>query len=422
MDVRTNTTARRPEDGFTLIELSVAMLIGAFALVALAGAFAGGLRNVAVQKARTQGNELATQGIEDLQRYSYDHLGVCDWPANPPAGFETKVELANCTSPTFVHPCSSATGANAVPATSYQCTRRNLTYQVRRFVAYGDAARTTKRLAVVVTWTDTGGRHEVAQQSSLRSPTEASIIGLSPPAVTTATVQPGTVHINSTGRPSTAILLTTTAQGLGPTDTMRAHFKTLVGSEIRDQILDMTSLDGITWNATIPTDRYTFAKGSQFFYFNAVRESDGKANSRVATPANKFCDTTADATCSSNALGLPQFPTLTVPPTADIDPGGILQADVDVVAITKNVLEHHQVTMVFQTQSGAHSIVLRRDPAATCDASTCRWTGKVAKSAGYRFAAGGQKFYFTAAQALGPTPPDNGSTGARASDSDVVFG
>jgi type II secretory pathway pseudopilin PulG len=402
MIFRLSTTARhRSEEGFTFVELMIAMLIASFALVALAGALMGGLRNVAVQKARTQGNELATQGIEDLQRYGYDHLGVCDWPTDPaPATFDTKVQLTNCTSVTYVHPCSTATGANPVAATTYTCTRRNITYRVNRYIAYGDAVQTSKRMAVVVKWVDTGGRHEVAQQSSLRSPTEAAVIGISPPAVTTATVQPGTVHVDSTGKPSTAITLTATAQGLTKTDVVRAHFKTLVGGQPQDQMRQLSSDDGVIWFATIPTDAYLWARGSQFFYFNAVRVSDGKANSRVTTQV-KFCTTSEDLAGNCGGSTLPQVTSMTVPNSVDIDPAGVLQADVNVAIETSNVAEYHQVTMIFPTQAGAYTLALARDPAVACDASKCRWKGTIAKSSSYRFFAGSHRFYFTAAQSVG---------------------
>jgi prepilin-type N-terminal cleavage/methylation domain-containing protein len=64
-------------DGFTLVELLVALMIATIALVALAFTLAAALKVAGLQKTRSQANEIATQAIEDLQRLDYDHLGVC---------------------------------------------------------------------------------------------------------------------------------------------------------------------------------------------------------------------------------------------------------------------------------------------------------------------------------------------------------
>ena len=70
----------RDEEGFTLIEMVIALAIGAVAFTALAAVLMVSLKAVAVQKTRTRANEIATQGIEDLQRFDYDHLGLCAAP------------------------------------------------------------------------------------------------------------------------------------------------------------------------------------------------------------------------------------------------------------------------------------------------------------------------------------------------------
>lgn len=413
------TEARRKgEEGFTLIELMVAMLIAGIALVALAGALAAGLKTVAVQKARTQGNEIATEGIEDLQRYDYDHLGVCATAPSPPAGFDTAAPLANCTSPVYAEPCTGTSGANLVPDPEYTCTRRGIEYTILRYVAYGDAAQTSKRLAVVVEWRDTGGRHQVSQQSSLRSPTQSSVIGVSPPSVTTATVNPSpVVQIAADGQPDNAITLQATTQGMSTADSVVAHFKSLEAGELVDRSVALTTVDGIVWSKVIDASTYRFATGSQFFYFNAVRTGDGKGNSRVATPANKFC-APPDTSCGSSSL--PQFTSMTVPGTVDIDPAGILAADVPVSAVTTNLTSLDRASMVFQTQAGAYTVALQVDPSTSCTVSSCSWTGKIAKTAGYRFYAGTQRFYFTAAQE--PVDPTVMPSTGAGSTTTVVFG
>src|SRR5437879_6520055 len=152
------------EDAFTLIEMVVALAVGAMAFAALGGILLGGLKAVAVQKTRTRANEIATQGIEDLQRFDYDHLGLCTPPpGDAPSGLSDTVFLANCTSPVYEKPCPLATGT--VPSSSYTCSMSNIDYAVRRYVSWADSTHAVKRLAVFVDWVDAVGRHEVAQQS-----------------------------------------------------------------------------------------------------------------------------------------------------------------------------------------------------------------------------------------------------------------
>lgn len=404
------------EEGFTLIELTVAMLIGSIALIALAGALTSGLRSVAIQKSRTQGNEVATEGIEDLQRYDYDHLGVCNQAPNPPAGFGTPAQLANCTAAVYADPCSGNAAVTSVPRTSYTCTRRGIEFTVNRYVAYGDAAQTSKRLAVVVTWIDAVGRHEVSQQSSLRSPTRSSVIGVSPPAVTTATVNPSVNTLDAAGHVSTTISLEATTQGVATTDQVTATFKAIVDGAPNDITVTLSSGDGINWTALLDPATYQFGVGSQFIYFTAVRNGDGKGNSRVAVPAATFCPSGG---CSADTM--PSFQgTPTMPATAEIDPAGILQADVPVSISTANVSPVDRVTMIFQTQAGAYSVALQ--PNTSCTVSTCTWNGSISAAAGYRFAAGAQTFYFTAAQVVGGDyAVDQGSTAATAAPTQVTF-
>src|SRR5689334_17992146 len=76
-DGHRDASTRAPEDGFTLIEVIIAIGLSAVVFLALAMAMAGGLKAVAVSKSRTRANELATAAIEDLQRFDYDHLGLC---------------------------------------------------------------------------------------------------------------------------------------------------------------------------------------------------------------------------------------------------------------------------------------------------------------------------------------------------------
>jgi prepilin-type N-terminal cleavage/methylation domain-containing protein len=193
--------AQAPEGGFTLVEMVVAISVLAVVILSVSGLLESGLKGLAAAKARARGNEFATQGIEDLQRISFNNLGLCSAPTGtPPPGLEINVALNCGSSPTFQNPCNTTTtGTN--PAAEYTCVTNNITYTVKRYVAWVDALRTTKRLAVFVEWSDLVGNHRVSQQSSLRAPDQSAITGLAPPTFSsTPTLSTTTLQVDDTGR------------------------------------------------------------------------------------------------------------------------------------------------------------------------------------------------------------------------------
>ncbi|MEO7836735.1 MAG: prepilin-type N-terminal cleavage/methylation domain-containing protein, partial [Acidimicrobiales bacterium] len=202
--LRPTMPSRRDEGGFTLIEMTISLTIMAVIALALGGVLHSGLRALGAAKARTQGNEVATQGIEDLQRYGFNDLGLCGshTPSAPPAGLADLAMLPNCPTPVPAYDCNAAVGG-AVPLAQYTCRRNNVDYTVRRYVAWVDPVHTTKRLAVFVDWDDLVGNHQVSQQSSLRAPDQGAIVGLAPPAFTSpppsATASPNTLVLAADG-------------------------------------------------------------------------------------------------------------------------------------------------------------------------------------------------------------------------------
>jgi prepilin-type N-terminal cleavage/methylation domain-containing protein len=202
--VRRDEIAPR-EDGFTLVEMVVTVTVIAVLFLSVAVMLDSGLRAMAASKARARGNDIATQAIEDLQRYSFNNLALCFPPTGTqPAGLEDTVRVTGPCNPDdarYEQPCTDPEGS--IPDEEYSCVRNNITYTVKRYVAWVDALQTTKRLAVFVEWTDLVGNHQVSQQSSLRAPDQGAIIGLAPPTFQTA---PTAKVNNSTSVP---VLLTT---------------------------------------------------------------------------------------------------------------------------------------------------------------------------------------------------------------------
>jgi prepilin-type N-terminal cleavage/methylation domain-containing protein len=420
---RAGLDRRRPCEGFTLIELLIALMISTIALLALAATLAAALKVAGLQKTRTQGNEVATQAIEELQRLDYDHLGVCAPPSGPaPAGLSDPVYLANCTSPTYAEPCTPTVGQ--VPASSYTCTRLGIGYQVRRYVAWGDSTHTNKRLAVFVDWTDQAGAHQVAQQSSLRSPDQGSVIGLPVPSFTsTSVLVAGTAASASNpvklvdGVVQTAVTFQASTSGLP--DAAFVTFLHLGETGPVASTLELTPSGGGAWTATLPagSSQFSFGTGTQYVTFVAVRGADGKVNSQ---PNAQIVSFVACQTGGINCAPSPNPPSLsnvTVAPTAPrIDPAGLLCGDLTISATASNLTAADSVTASFQTLNGPYTVTL-----ASSDGSA--WAGTMPVSAGYRFPSGSQPIYVTAAQAYAPgaSPPQYGSTAAVAS-SPLTFG
>ena len=408
-----------------MIELMVALAISTIVFVALAGTLGAALRVAGLQKTRTQGNEVATQAIEDLQRLDYDHLGVCaPSPGTAPAGLSDPVYLVNCSSPTYAQPCAPTTGQ--VPATSYSCPRLAITYQVRRYVAWGDGAHTSKRLAVLVDWTDQAGAHQVTQQSSLRSPDQGSVIGLPPPSFSGATsvlVDGSAASASNPVRLVAGVVqsqVTFNAPTTGIPDNVFVSFLTLSGGSPVAATLELTqSATPGVWSAILPagSSQFSFGAGTQYITFIAVRSADGKVNSQPNAQLVTLVDCQPGPTNCAARPSPPSVGSVTVTPSSPhIDPAGLLCGNLTVTATASNLTASDSVTASFQTLTGPYTVAL-----ASTNGTT--WTAVIPASAGYHFAAGSQPIYVTAAQAYTPTasPAEYGSTAAAVS-SPLTFG
>jgi prepilin-type N-terminal cleavage/methylation domain-containing protein len=409
-------------DGFTLIELLMALAISTIAVLALAGGLAAALKLAGLQKVRTQGNELATQAIEDLQRLDYDHLGVCTPTPGAPSGLTDTAYLANCSSPTYQEPCTPTVGQ--VPDTAYACTRRGVTYQVRRFVAWGDSNHTSKRLAVLVDWTDQAGNHQVTQQSSLRSPDQGSVVGLPQPAFTATSVLVDGVAA-STSNPVDLVSgvvqspVTFQATTTGLPDSVFVSFLVRGDTGSSGSTLQLSPSGSGDWSITLPagSDQFLFGSGTQYVTFIAVRSADGKVNTAPSAQVVTFVSCTSPGTGCTAGANLPGLSGVAASPTTPrIDPAGLLCDDVTVSATASNLTAADSVTASFQTLAGPYTIALS-------SADGISWSAVIPVSASYRFPTGSQPIYVTAAQDYAPTatPPEYGSTAAVAT-SPLTFG
>jgi hypothetical protein len=297
---------------------------------------------------------------------------------------------------------------------------------VQRFVMWADAAHTGKRLAVLVTWTDSAGGHQVAQESSLRSPNSASVIGLAPPTLVSVTVTaPDPALIDVDGTLLSSLIFSTTTSGIAAADEAYVSLDTLTTQPdgtvaALPTTIPLTSTDGgVTWSTTLPSATpEKFGSGSQYVTFTIVRSStDGKANSRVASTNVTFCP----------ALGCPaNLPTITAasvsPGTIDIGSSGTLQSTFTLSATTTNLTTESTVTAMLQTQTGAVSLQLKASTACVAGGVCNSWESTFAPgSVNFRFLPGSQVFYVTAVAPVTGAGGTDGSSAVRTTNA-AVFG
>ena len=403
------------ERGFTLVELVIAIGLIGLVFAGVAGILTSSLRALSIQKARTQGNEVATQAIEDLQRRNFDNLVLCTSPSGTaPSGLDDIVIGSGCPASTVGYGANPCTGANPThaPAAEYSCTRVSITYNVKRYIAWTDAGHTNKRLAVFVTWTDNVGVHEVSQQSSLRAPSESSIIGLSNPVLTTSAASvPANNPLNENGTLSSSVPVSVNSQYLTSADDRVFVRMTVTDTDGQPTTETYLLSGGPTFTGTIPAGT-AVPTGTQFLTFSAVRAVDGKTTAAISQ-AVKFCKG-SDSTCASNLL--PNIVSMTAPSSVALTASGGQVADFTVSVTTHNMPSTGRVQVLLPTRAGVEAIDLA--PGTTCDLSSCTWTGVVPKAAGYSFESGSKTVAFAAIQ-----PYTAGSTtdlGSTDSDSVTV--
>jgi hypothetical protein len=291
-------------------------------------------------------------------------------------------------------------------------------YTVSRYVMWADAGQTGKRLAVLVSWTDTAGNHQVAQESSLRSPNVASQIGLQPPQLVSVN-SPIDAVIAADGTLLSSLTFSAAANAVTASDQVTVSLDVLT-TQLDGTVAALpttftltTADNGLNWSTTLPgATPLQFGPGSQYVTFTVVRAgSDGKANSKVAPQALRFCQATG---CP---VDLPTITSATVSPAAiDIGSSGALLTSFTLSANTTNLSTESAVSAFINTQTGAASFQLQPSTACIAGGVCNSWSATFdAGAVNTRFLPGGQLFYVTA------TASSTGSSAVRQTNT-VVFG
>lgn len=178
---------RHRDDGFTLVEVIVAMFVTVLVMSALLGVLISSLTTIAQARQRQAGTALATQALERLRALPYDDVTAADGSSLgatvPHVTNVSGVRHFNhaglaVNEPLIVNKYSAQNATATCSATAFtNCveTQDNVTYTVRTYVtrpAPTAGGSQTFNLTAIVTWTSTvfpNGR-EAAQQSTTYSP------------------------------------------------------------------------------------------------------------------------------------------------------------------------------------------------------------------------------------------------------------
>jgi len=221
-----NVMRRETDDGFTLVEMVVALMILAIVLTALAPAFYGSLRATALSSERSVANGLAVAANEQLRSFPYYQVGYYQASSGTPTDVPSQCSGSNPVTLASAGPVDGL--PPSWPPTTHQYTiTRCLYWQNSSSDSTGSSySGAYKQSVVTVGWTFNGRSYSVSQTSAVYPGGESTYAqsgadanhypsGTVPPAVTTPPSPPQAVSVSSST--TTSITLSITAPSSTPT-------------------------------------------------------------------------------------------------------------------------------------------------------------------------------------------------------------
>ena len=212
MTVKSRAQVEVREDGFTMIELVVALSIFFIVIAPMAAVFYSSIRTAGVASHRTDGAAIASREIEALRAVPYTQVGFyADQP-----GYVNKFESLDTVTLGATSPATgnlvpqmqpetpdpnAATGyaPDPNPANANSVVLGNVKFTISRYIVWATAqdpattyTQAYKRLTVIVTWSDQASAlHQVRQDSLLYPGGQGPYSGAAGgPTTTTTTTAP----------------------------------------------------------------------------------------------------------------------------------------------------------------------------------------------------------------------------------------
>ena len=215
------TTSLKGEEGFTVVELLVAMSVFGIVLTAVAGAFISAAQSVGNQRLRTAATRLAVDRLETLRSLPFADLDGQAGEITEGAHGRTFPVRTEVTS------IDAATGAPAVPASS----------------------AAVKQITVTVSWTSKGTTREVSYTTAI-APEETGPAATAQ-AIGTVTMFPNPATVDDAGRLKEYVDVTVPLVGFPNTTLAHLSWTNADGTA---GARTLTTVGGANWRATLVPD------------------------------------------------------------------------------------------------------------------------------------------------------------------------
>jgi type II secretory pathway pseudopilin PulG len=198
-------TAIASEEGYSLAEMMVAIMVLGFVLSGLASVLITSISATVMNERETRATAYAQQAIEQLQSVDWDFAGLYtdDIAAAPTSwsdrlsdpGFYDGLQLVTIPGPT-----PAAARVDSVPPPTRTISDAGVDYQVHRFVTWvdrsGDGVADTRRFTVVAEWDDRGADRGITLTAE-RAPTQGDMEATAGGArILQMTIDPQTVGLD----------------------------------------------------------------------------------------------------------------------------------------------------------------------------------------------------------------------------------
>ena len=211
-------TSRRGEEGFTVVELLVAMSVFGIVLTAVTGAFISSAQSVGSQRLRTAATRLAVDRLETLRSLPFAELDGQAGEIIEGAHGRTFPVRTDVTS------IDAATGAPAVPA----------------------SAAAVRQITVTVSWTSRGTTRQVSYSTAIAP--EDTAPPATAQAIGTVTMFPNPATIDVAGRLTEAVEVTVPLVGFPVTTLANLSWTNANGTA---GARTLTTVSGENWRATL---------------------------------------------------------------------------------------------------------------------------------------------------------------------------